>query len=106
MARELRKWLRSKQNGKFLSWLDYDLQCRHEIYSSIQEAKKREKTLKSNPRMMFLFKKRALMGGTLGMLREVCGVDPTTCLPVAKITDHIHPSLLDKQVVRVIPPPR
>ena len=32
----------------------------YEIYKNVNDAKKRERTLKHNPRMLFLFKKRAL----------------------------------------------
>lgn len=90
--------LRSRQNGKFyVGWttglkrrLDehnrskcYYTKSRgpwdliyYEVYSSIQEAKKRERTLKNNSRMMFLFKKRGLIGQSQGMPREVDGMTP------------------------------
>jgi len=90
--------LRSKQNGKFYVGWTTNLKRRldehnrskyyytksrgpwdliyYEVFPSIQEAKKREKTLKNNPRMMFLFKKRGLIGHTGSMPREVDGMTP------------------------------
>ena len=76
----------------------------YETFSNIEDAKKRERTLKNNPRMLKLLKKRALatfrVSAALRQSMQVMG-DPTTCFVRApRLKDCALTSLRDSTAYR------